>query len=93
MQIITKEQAKRLVEDYQGSKFFTVSFIKRTTGELRTMNCRKGVTKHLSGGGAKYVFKDNGLVSVYDVKSEGYRTISLEGIKSIKMDNVEYVVQ
>lgn len=64
-------------------KFFTVKFVKRSTGELRTMNCRLGVTKHLKGGTKSYNDKDHKLVTVYDLKSEGYRCIALEGVTEV----------
>lgn len=68
-------------------KFFTVEFIKRTTGEIRTMNCRMGVTKHLKGGSKGYSAKQHKLVTVYDVQKQGYRSIALEGV--IKVNGVE----
>lgn len=37
---------KRIV----GDKFFSVEFVKKTTGEIRRMTCRFGVTKYLHGG-------------------------------------------
>ena len=49
---ITAAEASKLVEDYQGSQFFTVTFVKRTNGETRVMNCRKNVKKYLKGGGS-----------------------------------------
>ena len=44
-EIITNKQAKHLIVDYKDGQFFTVTFIKRTNGTKRTMNCRKGVHK------------------------------------------------
>ena len=105
MKTITKDEAKRIVEDYKDSQIFTVTFVKRTTGETRVMNCRKGVVKHLTGGGQKYNPAQKGLVSVYDVdlakklKKQGidgkkaYRSIALESIMRIKMKSKEYEVK
>ena len=91
---ITKDEAKRMVEEYKGSKFFTVTFVKRTTGETRVMNCRKGVKKYLTGGEMKYDPKKKNLVSVYDVKKRGHRSISLENIQRVKMEgDEEYIVE
>ena len=47
----TRDAVLSLVND---GKFFGVEFIKRTTGELRQMQARIGVTKHLKGGTKKF---------------------------------------
>lgn len=80
------------------SAFFTVKFIKRTTGELRTMNCRRDVKKHLKGGELKYSPNTKGLVTVwecksldYDKKDAGYRMINLDGVTEIKADGNTYI--
>ena len=59
---------------------FTVTFVNRTTGETRVMNCRKGVVSHLTGGEKKYDPKDKGLVCVFDMQKQAYRSIALESI-------------
>ena len=93
---ITAAEASKLVEDYQGSQFFTVTFVKRTNGETRVMNCRKNVKKYLKGGDRAYDPKAKRLVFVYDVqikdRARAYRSIALEGIKRISMAGQEYVV-
>lgn len=66
-------------------KMFTVCFIKKD-GTERIMNCRLGVKKHLKGGASTTSHKKN-LVTVYDVKAEGYRNINLDTIKWIKANN------
>lgn len=73
-------------------KFFRVVFIKRTTGEVRTMIARMGVRKHLKGGSPAYDFKEKGLIPVYDVQKRGYRSIPIEGIKSLRVNGVDYTV-
>jgi hypothetical protein len=92
MKKITNIQAANLIANAKGDKFFTVTFNKRTTGEQRTMNCRKGVTKALQGGVAAYDFKERDLVCVYDVQAAGYRSIPLEGITEVKMEGEVYQV-
>ena len=84
-----KEEVKNLLDSI-GGEFFRVSFIKRTTGELREMTCRKGVKKHLQGGEAAYSFSEKGLISVYDVQSEGYRCIPIENVLEIEFGGVKY---
>lgn len=64
-------------------KFFTVRFTKRSDGSDRIMNCRTGVTKHLRGGDKAYDDRQHKLITVYDLKSKGYRSIPLEGVYQI----------
>ena len=90
---ITEQQAKDLVENYKGGRFFTVTFVKRTNNEVRVMNCRKGVKKHLKGGVKKYDPAKHNLVCVYDIQSKGYRSINLDSIKTVDMDNKVYTVK
>lgn len=74
-------------------EFFSVTFTKRTTGEKRTLTCRRGVRVHLKGGNAAYSFTDKGLLSVWspsDVgahgpKDTGYRAIPLENIHEVSV--------
>jgi len=69
-------------------EFFTVQFEKKD-GTERTMNCRKGVTKHLKGG--ESTIKNNpDLVSVYDVQAKAYRCFAKSRLKRIKANGVEY---
>jgi hypothetical protein len=67
--------------------FITVKFVKKD-GSVRTMNCRTGVIKHLRGG--KCTVDKNKFLIVYDVKSEGYRSINRNSIVSVLCDGVEY---
>lgn len=78
-----KERFSRLMEVGSNGKIFTVRFIKRSTGEFRTMNCRLDVKKHLKGGTKAYNDADHRLLTVYDLKSKGYRCIPLEGLTEI----------
>lgn len=70
-------------------KIFTVQFYKRTTGELRTMNCRLGVHKDLKGEGLKFDPAKKNLIVVYDMQAKDYRSINLDSILSIKMNGME----
>ena len=66
-----------------GNKIVNVTFTKRTTGAIRSMNCRLGVTSKLKGGAKSFSDKDKGLLTVYDMVKQAYRSIPLESIKSI----------
>jgi hypothetical protein len=59
----------------------TIKFIKKD-GSLRVMNCRLGVTKHLKGGTS--TLNPDKFITVYDLKSEGYRAINKESILDVK---------
>ena len=93
---ITSAQAGKLVEDYKGNQFFTVTFTKRTNGKTRVMNCRKNVKKYLKGGDRAYDPKPKKLAFVYDVQIEdrtkAYRAIPLDAILHVKMAGQEYIV-
>ena len=80
---VLAERFNRLMDAGENGKFFTVKFIKRTTGEERVMNCRLGVTKHLKGGNKAYNDAEHRLLTVFDMKSQGYRCIPLESLMEI----------
>ena len=86
---ISPQKAVEMIQD-AGSQFFTVVFVKRTDNTLRTMNCRRGVKAGVKGTGKKT--KPVGLITVYDMKSKGYRRINLSGIRTIRMRGQEYSV-
>lgn len=93
METITHQRAAEIIRSLEDGRFFTVVFVKRTTGETRTMNCRQRVRKHLKGGEAAYSFKEHGLVPVYDVQAEGYRSIPLESLTELRTGGVTYRVR
>ena len=73
---------KKLVAD---GRIFSVTFIKRTTGELRTMSCRVGVTKHLKGGSKSFSDIHKQLLTVFDMNAKSFRSIPLEGITRLSV--------
>ena len=79
---------KSVVQDVKrlnsNGQFFTVTFVKKN-GDLRKMNCRLGVTKHLKGGKSTTDHVPR-LMTVYDVKSNGYRCINMETVQEIKFN-------
>lgn len=70
-----RDYIETIVED----DFYSVVFVKKTTGEVRKMNCRQGVSKHSKGGVNVCAGKDD-LLSTYSLDSKGYRTINLSGV-------------
>lgn len=89
--IISAKEAADLLTATEG-RIFSVVFVKRTTGEQRTMTARTGVKKHLKGGDAAYSFSEKALLSVYDLQRKAYRSIPLDGILSLREGGEEYVV-
>ncbi len=90
--IIKREQVKEILKS-AGSTIFGCSFIKRSTGEVRDINCRMGVVKHLRGGKPAYSFAEKNLLPVYDVVNKGYRVIALEGVLEIRLGGNIYLVR
>lgn len=94
--LISLDQLINILDHMHNSKYsgiFNISFIKRTTGDLREMTCRFGVTKHLKNGEAKYSFKDKNLLCVFDMQKNGYRTINLDAILAAKINHINYKVK
>lgn len=69
---------------------FNVKFIKRTTGELRSMTCRMGVQKHLKGGAKAFNDKSKDLLTVFDMQAKGYRSIPVDGIQSLSINGQSF---
>ena len=83
------ESALDVIQKSKG-KFFTVEFVKRTTGEVRKMNCRTGVKKGVTGIGKSFNDSDKGLVTVWDAKISQFRSIPIENIIKITSQGVEW---
>jgi len=89
VKVVTFSGAMSILDDVRRSgKVFRADFRKKD-GKMRTMVCRCGVKVHLTGGGAKYSFKDKGLLSVFEFGT-GYRTIRLDELHIIKIGGVLY---
>lgn len=89
--VISKTQTHvlNILNSIKNGQFFSVTFTKRNSQDIRVMNCRTGVHQHLKGGSARYKAESYDLVSVWDPKAHadtghGYRQIPLEGITEIK---------
>lgn len=90
-----KEKAAKirafLKQAADNGKIFSVTFTKRTTGESRTMLCRLGVTSHLAGGEKKFSDEEKGLLTVFSLDANGYRSISCEAVQRVKIGGQEWV--
>ena len=91
MQTITRDKVREIVSNTNG-QFFNVEFKKRTTGELRNMTARVGVSKYITGEGLKYNAKEKDLLPVYDMIAKGYRMVSIDGITQLRAKGETYIV-
>ena len=84
---VTPQEVEGILRATRGG-FFTVVFVKRTTGELRTMHATLNLKSALKGGDAKYDAKDKGLLIVRDMDAtrEG-----VAPIRSIPWGNVTQI--
>jgi len=78
-----REYYRQLVNSSEG-KIFSVEFVKKN-GELRKMNARISVKKGVNGKGLKYNPFERGYLVVYDMGSDGFRTINIDTIKDISL--------
>ena len=85
----TTESPYEIIQKSKG-KFITVAFVKRSTGEVRRMNCRTGVTKGVTGTGKSFNDIDKGLVTVWDAQISQFRSIPLENIIKVTSQGVEW---
>ena len=63
-----------------GGKIVSLEFVKRTDGTLRQMVCRTGVKAHLKDGEPAYNREEKGLICIFDMAKQQYRSIPIEGI-------------
>jgi len=73
-----------------GGKIFSVTFTKRTTGEVRQLNGRLGVQIGVKGVGMKYNPVERDLLPVYDIQKKAFRMINLSSIKEVKFQGKTY---
>lgn len=74
----------------ESGHIFAVEFVKRTDGTIREMLCRTGVTKGTKGGSMGYKPEDHGLLSVYDMQKQGFRSIPVENVLHLSMNGQRY---
>ena len=59
---------------------------------MRTMLCRFRVKSQLKGGKPAYNFGEKGLLSVYDMNKQGYRSVPIDNIERIKHGGILYLL-
>lgn len=79
---------------------FGVTFIKRTTGEVRKMQCRRRVSKGVKGVGLAFKPEEKDLLTVFDMNkvdprnAEGqkgaFRSIPLDALQEVRLRGKVY---
>lgn len=91
---ISKAEIRKFLADDLRGKFFTIEFIKRTTGELRVMRATTNYKSYLAGGQPKYDFIEKNTLPVLDLEKQSIRSISLDAVLVIRaLGNVYKVVE
>lgn len=100
--LVTAKVARALILALTNSEIFGVTFVKKN-GELRNMQCRRGVKKGVKGtvkNDRKFEDQVNNVLTVYDmnkVEERGergaFRRINLETVKSLRIKGTEYIVE
>ena len=81
---MSNKQALVDILNSTNGKIFRVTFIKKTTGELRHLNGRLHVHKGVKGVGLNFSPSEHNLMTVFDLKKKEFRMINLDGLKEVK---------
>ena len=73
-------KASRFFDNEINDQFFTIRFVKKSTGEVRTLNGRKGVKKYLKGGGSS---SPSHIRKVWDRQKGEYRSFDIRTLISV----------
>lgn len=91
--VLTSTQAKDKILASNG-KFFTVTFVKKSDGSLRTMNCTLNMQSKLVGGKStiqkdyQIAVVDTGIKSGYNIRSFDVNTLT-----SLHINKHQYLVK
>ena len=85
---ITPYEVINIVND---GKIFGATFVKKD-GTIRVMNCRRGVSKGVTGEGLKFNPADKQLLGVFDMQKDQHRFINLETLSQIRHGGEVYEV-
>lgn len=75
----------KLVEIIRSGSIVTVNY-KKEDGSSRKVNCRMGVKAYLKGGEKPYKDANYGIITVFDLKNKGYRSLKIDNIISVIHD-------
>lgn len=93
---VTRKRAVALINGLDTDRIFSV-LVRQRTGDhkVKRMACRKGVTKGVTGRGAKYDPTKKNLITVYKMagKGSGFRCIAIEGLIQVIIDGDVFQVR
>ena len=87
---IDRSTARQYIYKTNG-KIFSAVFTKKD-GEKRTMVCRLGVSKYVTGKGLSFKPKDKGLIGVFDMQKKAYIFINEETLEQITVQGERYEI-
>ena len=90
MKTIDRDTAKKYIYATNG-KYFSAVFIKKD-GDERFIHCRIGVKKGVKGVGLSYNPDERNNIIVKDRQKDGWRTINVDTLESLKISGEEYSV-
>lgn len=87
------KDVEKILDESKG-KIVSVTFVKRTTGEERTLVGRIGKNYKPPGGkdplGGKAGRRARNLFTIYDMQKGGFRMVSMDSVLSIKAGGKRY---
>jgi hypothetical protein len=86
---MNKVETVKQIIDASGSHIASVVFVKMD-GTVRKMNFRRKVSKGVNGKGLKYNPSSVGNMIVFDMGVDGFRTIKLANVQSLKVNGVTH---
>lgn len=81
---------EKFLKETSNKKVFSVTFVKRTTGQVRKMNAMRGVRKGVKGVGHSFNPSEKGLLCVYDMQIQDFRFVNLEDVISFKANRKSF---
>ena len=88
VRIIAPSEVIKMVNN---GRIFGATFIKKD-GTIRVMNCRRGVSKGVTGEGLKFNPQDKQLLGVFDMQKNQHRFINLQTLSQIRHGGQVYEV-
>ena len=88
VKIISPSEVIKIVGD---GRVFSATFVKKD-GTIRVMNCRRGVSKGVTGVGLKFNPQDKQLLGVFDMQKDQHRFINLQTLSQIRAGGEVYEV-
>jgi len=90
--LLKQEKIASFLRHPGNAREFTVEFIKRSTLELRVMKATTNYAEHLKGGELPYDTVEKGLLPVWDLEKQAFRSIPLDSVVVIKVQGKTYLI-